>query len=65
MMQRLLKNICFINESFYNEDVGIWTRFNPDAAITQSWQRLAEEQEIYEHDKTLINHELLEMKIKK
>lgn len=41
--------------------------FIPDCAIAQSWQRLAEGQEkdIKPHDRTLIKHEMLEMKIKR
>lgn len=62
---KAIKEYLFVNESLYDEDIGVWTRFNPDAAIAQSWQRLAEGQEIFQHDKTLIDHELLEMKIKK
>lgn len=38
--------------------------FDPDCAIAQSWQRLMNGKKIKAHDKTLIEHELLEMKIK-
>lgn len=39
--------------------------FEPDCAIAQSWQRLMNGKDVKTHDKTLIEHELLEMKIKK
>lgn len=41
-----------------------YRRFDPDCAIAQSWQRLMIGKDIKKHDKTLIEHELLEMKIK-
>ena len=44
---------------FFNDD------FIPDCAIAQSWQRLMLNKNIQKHDRTLINHELYEMKIKK
>lgn len=40
------------------------TGFDPDCAIAQSWQRLMEGKDIKPHDRTLIEHELLEMRIK-
>lgn len=39
--------------------------FDPDCAIAQSWQRLMNGKDVKTHDKTLIEHELLEMRIKK
>lgn len=39
--------------------------FEPDCAIAQSWQRLIIGDNIQKHDKTLIEHELCEMSIKK
>lgn len=41
------------------------TGFDPDCAVAQSWQRLMEGKDIKPHDRTLIEHELLEMQIKK
>lgn len=41
------------------------TGFDPDCAIAQSWQRLVEGKDIKPHDRTLIEHELLEMQIKR
>lgn len=38
--------------------------FDPDCAIAQSWQRLMIGKDIKPHDRTLIEHELLEMQIK-
>ena len=62
---KAIKQYLFIDKNLYDEDLEIWVRFDEDPAIAQSWQRLAEGKEILLHDKTLINHELLEMKIKK
>lgn len=39
--------------------------FDSDCAIAQSWQRLMNGKDVKTHDKTLIEHELLEMRIKK
>lgn len=39
--------------------------FDPDCAIAQSWQRLMTGKDIKQHDRTLMKHELLEMKIKR
>ena len=39
--------------------------FDPDCAISQSWQRLMTGKDIKQHDRTLMKHELLEMKIKR
>lgn len=41
------------------------TGFDPDCTIAQSWQRLMIGKDIKPHDKTLIEHELLEMEIKR
>ena len=54
----------FLDKSLYDEQLDEWVRFPADAAIAQSWQRLAEGKTIEHHDITLINHELLEIKIK-
>ena len=59
-----VKNYLFIDKSYYNEVSGEYERFAPDCAIAQSWQRLMDGKNIRPHDLTLINHELLEMKIK-
>lgn len=61
---KAIKQYLFIDKNLYDEDLAIWVRFDEDPAIAQSWQRLAEGKEILPHDQTLINHELLEMKIK-
>ena len=60
-----IKNYLFVDNSLWDESSQSWRRFHEDAAIAQSWQRLAEGEEILPHDRTLINHELLEMEIKK
>ena len=60
-----IKNYLFIDKSWYHENTGDSTRFEPDCAIAQSWQRLMLGQDIKKHDRTLIEHELLEMKIKR
>lgn len=63
-----IKNYLFSGEPrWYNEFTGKMEPFIPDCAIAQSWQRLAEgkEKDIKQHDRTLINHEMLEMKIKR
>ena len=44
---------------FFNDD------FIPDCAVAQSWQRLMLNKNIKKHDRTLIEHELYEMEIKK
>ncbi len=59
-----IKDYLFIDKSLYDEDLKAWIRFNPDATIAQSWQRLSEGNPL-PHDFTLIKHEMLEMKIKK
>lgn len=60
-----IKQYLFIDKSYFNEDTGKYERFAPDCAIAQSWQRLFIGKDIKPHDKTLINHEKLEMEIKK
>lgn len=59
-----IKDYLFVNKSLYIEELKTWVRFDPDAAIAQSWQRLSEGNPL-PHDFTLIKHEMLEMKIKK
>lgn len=62
-----IKDYLFINKSLFDEDTGEWRRFDEDARIAQSWQRLLINNgasKIKKHDITLINHELLEMKLK-
>lgn len=62
---RKIKSYLFEDKSLLDTDTGEWRRFDPDCAIAQSWQRLIIGKDIKPHDKTLIEHELLEMKIKK
>ena len=62
---RAIKNYLFYNKSWYNDLSERYERFAPDVAIAQSWQRLAEGKKIMPHDRTLINHELYEMKLKR
>ena len=62
---RKIKSYLFEDKSLLDTDTGEWRRFDPDCAIAQSWQRLMLGKDIKPHDKTLIEHELLEMKIKK
>ena len=61
---RKIKAYLFENDSFFDSDTGEYRRFDPDCAIAQSWQRLMTGKNIKPHDRTLIEHELLEMKIK-
>lgn len=61
---RKIKAYLFENDSYFDSDTGKYRRFDPDCAIAQSWQRLMIGKDIKPHDKTLIEHELLEMKIK-
>lgn len=51
------ENIQAIKEYLFFND-----SFSPDCAIAQSWQRLMLGKDIKQHDYTLINHELYEMK---
>lgn len=59
-----IKAYLFEDASLYDPDTGEWRRFDPDCAIAQSWQRLMIGTNIKPHDRTLIEHELLEMQIK-
>lgn len=61
---RKIKAYLFEEKSFIDPDTGERKRFDPDCAIAQSWQRLMIGKDIKKHDRTLIEHELLEMKIK-
>ena len=60
-----IKEYLFEDESLVDSDTGKRRRFDPDCAIAQSWQRLMIGNDIKPHDRTLIEHELLEMRIKK
>jgi hypothetical protein len=59
-----IKAYLFEDDSFTDPDTGEGRQFDPDCAIAQSWQRLMIGKNIKPHDKTLVEHELLEMKIK-
>lgn len=59
-----IKAYLFEDASLYDPDTREWRRFDPDCAIAQSWQRLMNGTNIKPHDRTLIEHELLEMQIK-
>lgn len=61
---RKIKAYLFEDDSLIDPDTGESKQFDPDCAIAQSWQRLMNGKDIKLHDKTLIEHELLEMKIK-
>ena len=61
---RKIKAYLFEDDSLIDQDTGESRQFDPDCAIAQSWQRLMTGKGIKPHDKTLIEHELLEMKIK-
>lgn len=61
---RKIKAYLFEDKSLYDLETKEYRRFDPDCAIAQSWQRLMIGKDIKKHDKTLIEHELLEMKIK-
>lgn len=60
-----IKAYLFEDKSLYDTDTKSYRRFDPDCAIAQSWQRLMNGKDIKKHDRTLIEHELLEMRIKK
>ena len=60
-----IKAYLFEEESLIDPDLKTYRRFDPDCAIAQSWQRLMIGKDIKPHDRTLIEHELLEMKIKR
>lgn len=53
-----------MNMSLYDGDLDEWRQFDPDCAIAQSWQRLMVGKNIQPHDRTLIEHELYEMRLK-
>ena len=61
---RKIKAYLFEDDSLIDPDTGESRQFDPDCAIAQSCQRLMNGKDIKLHDKTLIEHELLEMKIK-
>ena len=61
---RKIKAYLFEDDSLIDPDTGESRQFDPDCAIAQSWQRLMNGKDIKLHDKILIEHELLEMKIK-
>ncbi len=60
-----VKAYLFEDDSLLDLDTGERRRFDPDCAIAQSWQRLMIGESIKPHDRTLIEHELLEMEIKR
>lgn len=60
-----VKAYLFEENSLFDPDTGQWKRFDPDCAIAQSWQRLMSGKDIKPHDRTLIEHELLEMRLKR
>lgn len=60
-----IKAYLFEDDSLFDPDIDAARRFDPDCAIAQSWQRLMIGKDIKPHDRTLIEHELLEMKIKR
>lgn len=62
---RRIKAYLFEDKSLYDSETDSWRQFDPDCAIAQSWQRLMQGTNIKPHDRTLIEHELLEMEIKK
>lgn len=59
-----IKNYLFINNSLFDEEMGVWRKFDPDCAIAQSWQRLWMGNNIQKHDLTLLKHEIYEMRLK-
>ena len=61
---RKIKEYLFGDNSFWDSDTRTSRAFDPDCAIAQSWQRLMIGENIQPHDRTLIEHELLEMQIK-
>ena len=60
-----IKAYLFLDDSLYDSKIGRWRRFDADAAIAQSWQRLMIGVHIKPHDLTLLRHEILEMEIKR
>ncbi|WP_273234754.1 hypothetical protein [Ileibacterium valens] len=59
-----IKDYLFLSGKYYDSLEDIWRPFEPDAAIAQSWNRLSNDKSCLPHDLTLLNHELMEMKIK-
>ena len=59
-----IKSYLFEDNSMYDPVSQTYSKFDSDCAIAQSWQRLMIGKDIKPHDRTLIEHELLEMKIK-
>ncbi len=60
-----VKDYLFKDDSLLDPDTGKKRKFDPDCAIAQSWQRLMIGKNIKPHDRTLIEHELLEIKLKR
>lgn len=60
-----IKDYLFFTGTWYNEITEKYEPFVPDPAIAQSWQRLAEANEVAPHDILLIQHEQYEMLLKK
>lgn len=60
-----VKAYLFEDDSLLDSDTGKKRKFDPDCAIAQSWQRLMVGRDIKPHDRTLIEHELLEIEIKR
>ena len=55
------KNFLFVETHVLSDGI---RRFDPSFEIAESWQRLSDMQEfVQEHDKLLIPHELMEMKL--
>ena len=64
--EKFLKTQCQeAAQNLQDPDLKAYRRFDPDCAIAQSWQRLMTGKDIKPHDRTLIEQELLEMKIKR
>ena len=59
-----VKDYLFVDKSLYDEDLQVWRRFDEDCMIAHSWQRLTDGKNIMPHDRTLIEHELYEIKLK-
>ena len=60
---KTIKDYLFY-EKILEDENGNLRRFDPDFYIAQSWTRLSNEpSKIQNHDITLINHELMEMKL--
>lgn len=59
-----IKSYLFEDNSYFDDDINVWRRFDPDCAIAQSWQRLLLNDNIRSHDITLLKHEIFEMELK-